>query len=111
MAEIVPIKRGFPLNNPLPEKALLPTAYPCKYCSWVGGSRIALDYHLNHFHEQQLAKEGEEVRKGTDDTWGRNNRWLLARGYVKCPWWTVPCATKTNPLMARVCKHLNDCPS
>jgi len=102
-------KRNFPPRTPLQEENVN-NNYPCSYCSWVGYSERALIAHKSIYHESLLVKEGDRSLREGGDLVERNNRWLLAHGYVKCPWLTVPCPTRINPVMARVCTHLNDCP-
>ncbi len=108
--DFVPKKSGFPLNNPIPRKATTNTIYPCPHCKWVGYAAVALNYHLNTYHESVVAAGGLRVREKGGYDRERNEAFLLAHGYVRCPWWTVPCPTRVNPLMATVCRHLNDCP-
>lgn len=67
-------------------------------------------YHVTRYHEEQLAAEGNKSLREGGEKWRRDEVFLLHHGYVKCPWRTVPCPTKVNSLMARTCKHLNDCP-
>ena len=111
MAQFVPEKRILPLKNPPQEKATTSTSYPCKYCEWSSSSNVALSYHLSRYHEDELAAEGKKSLREGGDKWERNRKYLLAHGYVKCPWWPEPCPTKINSLVARVCKHMNDCPT
>lgn len=77
MAVIMPEKRIFPLKNPPQEKDLHPPTYSCKYCKWVGGGRTALDYHLNHYHEAELAKDGNKSSKEGGGKW---------KSYIECYW-------------------------
>ena len=99
-----------PLNNPSSEKSDDDGFYHCQYCKWVTKAIGAYRTHVSLYHEAEVVAGGDKSLREGGDLVERNNRWLLAHGYVKCPWWPVPCVTKINPLMARVCKHLNDCP-
>lgn len=103
-------KRVAPLNNPSSEKSQLASYLHCPYCEFITKFTDSLQRHKSRFHESELASEGVESLREGGDKYKRYEKYLLAHGYVKCPWWTVPCPTKINPLMARVCKHLNDCP-
>lgn len=104
-------KRVPPLNNPPSEKRSSNDIYSCPYCEFTTKSIESIRVHKSKYHEQSLAVEGERVRERGSDKWERNRQFLLAHGYVKCPWWPVPCPTRINPLIARVCRHLNDCPA
>ena len=103
-------KRLSPLDNPPSEKTTTTTNLFCPYCKWSGPGEASLRFHINRYHEVVVAEEGNRSLREGGDKWERNRRWLLDHGYVKCPWNTVPCPTKVNPLMARVCRHINDCP-
>lgn len=104
-------KRSLPLNNPLQEKITGDNFLHCPYCSFQTKSNNVYQVHLGKYHEESLSREGDRSLREGGEKWKRNERWLLTHGYVECPWWTVPCPTKNNPLMARVCRYLNDCPS
>lgn len=106
----MPEKRSFPLNNPPQEKTDDDGYYHCGYCQWLTKSTGAYRMHISRYHEREVVEEGGRVREGGRFNKASNDRFRLAHGYVKCPWWPDLCATKLNPLMARVCKHMNDCP-
>lgn len=110
MRQTMSEKRRVALNNPPQEKSQPASYLSCPYCAFITKFTESLGRHKSRFHERELASEGVKSLREGGDKWERNNRWLLSHGYKKCPWWTVPCATKINPLMARVCKHMNDCP-
>ena len=104
-------KSSFPLNNPPSEKSQHASSLHCPYCAFITKFTDSLEMHMSRFHEAKLASGGVRSLREGGDVVEQNNRFLLAHGYVKCPWWSAPCRTKLNPLMARVCKHLNECPS
>lgn len=111
MAQIMPQKRRLPLNNPPQEKAIINDFLTCPHCEYVTKSRDSLKVHLSKYHEELLVKGGEKSPREGGDKWQRSYPYLYAHGYVKCPWFPVPCPTKINPFIARNCKHLNDCPT
>jgi len=104
----MPEKRSSP--KPPQDKRPVSGRIPCPFCTWTGSTNEHLRVHQEKYHEERLAGEGVKSLREGDDKWKRNEAWLLAHGYVKCPWWTVPCPTRVNPIMARVCKHMNACP-
>jgi len=106
----MPEKRVSPLNNPSSDKSSATSTNNCPYCKYSSSSSVALSYHISRYHEEMLAAEGEKSLREGGDKWERNRQYLLTHGYVECPWWPVPCPTRINSLVARVCKHLNDCP-
>lgn len=106
----MPKKTVSPLNSPPSEKSTTTTTLTCPYCKWSGVGVAALRYHISRYHEAVVAAEGVESPREGGDNRERNRLWLLAHGYQKCPWAAAPCPTKINPLMARFCKHMNDCP-
>ncbi len=107
----MPKKSVSPLNNPSSEKSQLDSYLSCPYCTFITKFPDSLRKHKSRLHESELAAEGDKSLREGGDKWERNRQWLLAHGYVKCPWWSGPCPTRINPLVARVCKHMNDCPT
>ncbi len=99
----------FPLKNP-PFERSQPAGYlHCLYCTFITKFSDSLERHKSRYHEKELASEGERARERGMERYKNDRAILLAHGYVECKHWPVPCATKINPLMARICQHTNDC--
>lgn len=103
-------KEKFPPNNSPPEKSTTTTYLKCKYCDYTCSSPEQFRVHISKYHEAVVAEEGQRAREKGGNQTERQNDFLAAHGYIRCRYWSVPCAGPENPLMRRVCQHLLDCP-
>lgn len=122
-------KGGLPLNNPIASKTNLPrlesmsevvgrrekggleekTPKTCQFCDWSTTSIAAMDYHLNQFHEQELADASRTQTQSETDRQEHNRQFLLSHGYRDCPVKKIMCPGKISPIMRKLCHNI-ECP-
>lgn len=91
---IMSAKSGFPPKNSLSQKAAAAATYSCPYCNWIARAAVALEYHINRYHEKEVAAEGGRAREG-----GIKLNRFGTRDYG-LPYWECPqCHYRVGPAL------------
>lgn len=102
-------KRISPPRTPSFEKRPATTRLTCELCEYSTTSPEALRVHLNKYHESDVAAGGKKGAGKGGQKIDKYTTPVLAIGYVNCKWWGAPCSGAANPLMQKICQHLNEC--